>query len=71
MDSPRPLLSAELQFFTKGTGQGESQDDLFMMIMSSAAWLGFLFFSVNQVLLPVLIRKLCLHSPIGGCLHQI
>jgi hypothetical protein len=24
MDSPRPILAAELQFFDKGTGEGET-----------------------------------------------
>ena len=34
MDSPRPLLDAELQFFIKGTGKGKFQDKLSHEIFS-------------------------------------
>ena len=30
MDSPRPLLSAELEFFNKGTGNGKPVDYLIL-----------------------------------------
>jgi len=33
MDSPRPLLSAELEFFAKGIGKGESCNQLLTVMI--------------------------------------
>jgi len=38
MDSPRPILPTELEFFSKGTGKGTVSPDLFIF---SWLWLGF------------------------------
>ena len=32
MDSPRPILSSELQFFEKGTGKGKSKEQYFYLL---------------------------------------
>jgi hypothetical protein len=37
MDSPRPLLSAELGFFNKGTGRGEFRDPSCVAVMLGLA----------------------------------
>ena len=33
MDSPRPILDTELQFFDKGTGKGESLEVYAMILV--------------------------------------
>ena len=79
MDSPRPILATELEFFDKGTGNGESWDQLSNAIMfcwgkMPLCLYQFLFIKYTVYKFhtqAVLTSTLYIHSSIGGYIHQI
>ena len=77
MDSPRPILSAELEFFNKGTGRGKSQwiHTCWFWRLLPLSIVPFHWPSCCQIYCmlsySVLTHKHFLHSSTGGYIHQI
>ncbi len=73
MDSPRPILPAELEFFNKGTGRGKS----YLTLLSLGALLLLPSFHCQiatkytkyQSTYSVLTNKHVLYSSFGGHIH--